>query len=127
MTVVRFDPFLRPFLLQDRTASPLDYDLLQEGENGFVLALAVPGLTEDEIEVQAEGRRLAVKAAPKADEGSYLHRGIRRGAFERVFTLAPHVEVAGAVLDKGVLRLTLERRVPEAEKPRAIAVNAKAA
>ncbi|MCB1885881.1 MAG: Hsp20 family protein [Geminicoccaceae bacterium] len=134
MTVVRFDPFLRPFLLQDRTASTIDYDFLKDGEDGFVLAFAVPGLAEDEIEVQAEGRRLTVKAAPKADpeadpgaEGVYLHRGIRRGGFERAFTLAPHVEVAGATLDKGILRLSLERRVPEAEKPRAIAVNAKAA
>ena len=53
----------------------------------------------------------------------YLHRGIAERAFERRFNLADHIKVAGADLVNGLLHIDLLREVPEAMKPRTIAIN----
>ena len=58
------------------------------------------------------------------DRSAYLHQGIAERAFERSFQLAEHVEVKGARLEKGLLHVDLERRVPEEKRPRRITINA---
>jgi len=55
-------------------------------------------------------------------ERRYLHRGIARRAFERRFSLADHIKVVGANLENGMLHVDLAREVPEAAKPRKIAI-----
>ena len=63
--------------------------------------------------------------APQAEEGrAFLHRGIAGRAFERRFVLADHIVVEGATLENGLLQLSLKHVVPEALKPRRIAVQA---
>lgn len=56
-------------------------------------------------------------------ERNYLHQGIANRAFERKFNLAEHVEVTDADLSNGLLRVSLVREIPEAMKPRSIAIN----
>ncbi len=62
------------------------------------------------------------KAHKEEEGGRYLHRGIARRAFERRFSLADHIKVTGASLDNGMLHVDLVREIPEAMKPRQIAI-----
>ena len=131
MTIVRFAPF-RATRALDRLATGggtprgVAYDIAHDDDDRFAVTLAVPGYDEAQIEITAQDRVLTVKGKPVEDdapaEDGYLHRGIPTGAFEQRFVLAPHVEVAGAELKQGLLRIVLERRVPEALRPRTIAI-----
>jgi molecular chaperone IbpA len=58
----------------------------------------------------------------EAKDGEYLHRGIAGRSFERKFELADHVRVEDAALANGLLRVSLKREIPEAMKPRKIAI-----
>jgi molecular chaperone IbpA len=109
-------------------------DLIKSGDDQYEVVLAVPGFAQDELTLSVENGVLTVrgepKAAPKAaDDGerSWLYRGIARGQFERSFSLAEHVQVRDAALKDGLLRIQLVREVPEALKPRTIAINQPAA
>ena len=70
---------------------------------------------EDQLVVTGKGRN-------GEEAAKYLHRGIARRAFERRFQLAEHIKVTGAALDNGLLHVELAREVPEAAKPRTIAI-----
>ncbi len=87
------------------------------------------GFGEDDldIEVQENVLTIAGKRVPSedAEQRNYLHRGIAERSFERRFHLADHVQVREASLQNGLLRIQLEREIPEAKKPRRIAVNGK--
>lgn len=134
MSIVRFDPLFRTVRDFDRVTGELlgsravyapDYDIVEHGEDKFSVALAVPGFDLDELEITVKDRELLVKGQPKAEnKANYVRRGIARGAFQRSFTLGEHIEIAGAALEKGILRVELERRVPEAMKPRTIQIAA---
>jgi molecular chaperone IbpA len=102
------------------------YNIEKLGEDRYVLTMAVAGFGPDDLEITAQENVLTVAGkAPQSDEGRrYLHRGIAGRAFERRFVLADHIEVAGAELANGLLHVALERRVPEALKPRRIAIAA---
>jgi molecular chaperone IbpA len=69
---------------------------------------------------------LTIRSTPEKaekEEVTYLHRGIARRAFELRFSLADYIEVAGASVDNGLLNVELVRNVPEAMKPRTIAIS----
>ena len=86
--------------------------------------MAVAGFSHDEIDVTVHENSLLVtgKAKNEDENGRYLHRGIARRAFERRFSLADHIKVVGASLVNGMLHVDLAREVPEAMKPRKIAI-----
>jgi molecular chaperone IbpA len=102
------------------------YNIEKTGEDSYVLTMAVAGFGPGDIEVVARENTLTVAGrAPQAEEGrAFLHRGIAGRAFERRFALADHIVVEGATLENGLLQLSLKRVVPEALKPRRIAVQA---
>jgi molecular chaperone IbpA len=81
----------------------------------------------DALEITKDGNLLTVEgAAPESDEQVvYLHKGISSRKFRREFTLADHVDVANATLELGMLNVRLVREVPEALKPKKIAINNK--
>ncbi len=100
------------------------FDIERQGEDSYRITLAVAGFRPDEIEVVAQQNQLTVtgRRAEDKDEGQYLHRGIAARPFERRFQLADFVEVRSAGFDNGLLRIDLQRVVPEAMKPRKIAI-----
>jgi molecular chaperone IbpA len=100
-------------------------DIERTDEDHYRISLAVAGFTADEITITAEQDTLRVEGR-KANRGEhkYLHQGISARPFRRVFNLADHVQVKGASLDKGLLQIELVREVPEAMKPRKIAIGA---
>ncbi|MDE0335228.1 MAG: Hsp20 family protein [Defluviicoccus sp.] len=102
------------------------YDIEKTGENAYCVTLAVAGFGDDDISIEVKENRLTVTGKPaggKSAGDAYLHRGIPTGGFERRFDLADHIRVTGAALDKGLLHIDLVREVPEALKPRTIAID----
>ncbi len=126
--------FDRMFNLLD-TATRLDegapsyppYNIEKTGEDTYRIGMAVAGFSEADIEVTAKENSLLVtgKKDPKARDSTtdrYLHRGIATRDFERRFDLADHIRVTGARLENGLLHIELVRELPEAMKPRSIAI-----
>jgi len=103
------------------------YDIIKTGEDTYRVVLAVPGFSEDELSLSYEPNLLVVSSLrSEAGDTSYLHRGISAPKFEHRFELADHVRVEGARLDKGMLSIDLVRELPEAMKPRKIAIGTQA-
>ena len=100
------------------------YNIEKTGEDSYVLTLAVAGFGPDDIElvVQDNTLRVSGRAASQPAGGELLHRGIAARAFERRFALADHIQVENADLVHGLLRIGVKRIVPEALKPRRIAI-----
>lgn len=104
------------------------YNIERVGEDAYRITMAVAGFGEADIDVQVKENQLTItgrveKATDEARETQFLHRGIAERAFERRFNLADHIRVAGADLVNGLLHVELVREVPEAMKPRSIAIN----
>jgi len=132
-----FSPLLRTAIGFDRLARLADtaraaadapsyppYNIERTADDAYTLTMAVAGFGQDDIEITAQDNVLLVsgKAPQGADTGRFLHRGIAGRAFERRFVLADHIRVEGADLANGLLHVALKREVPEALKPRRIAI-----
>jgi molecular chaperone IbpA len=99
------------------------YNIERVGEDRYQISLALAGFVPEDITITAEQNVLTVEGG-KAAKGDhqYLYQGISGRPFRRVFNLADHVQVKGASFDAGLLRIDLVREVPEAMKPRRIAI-----
>ena len=110
----------------DAGSSYPPYNIERTGENAYRITVAVAGFSDTDISIEAKENTLTIKGEKqaKAEEkkGEVLYQGIAARAFERVFQLAEHVEVRGAALENGLLHVDLVRQVPEAMKPRRIAI-----
>jgi molecular chaperone IbpA len=102
------------------------YNIAQINEDEYMISLAVAGFGMDNLSIEKDNKVLKIEGtAPKGDDDvNYLHKGIGGRSFRREFTLAEHVEVAGANLELGMLNIHLKREVPEELKPRKIEINA---
>jgi len=101
------------------------YNIARTGEDHYQIALALTGFTPDEIAITAEQNVLTVEGSKtENNEHRYLYQGISQRPFRRVFNLADYVQVKGASFEGGLLKIELVREVPEAMKPRKIAINA---
>ena len=100
------------------------YNIEKTAEDAWRISVAVAGFTEADLSVEQRENALIVSGRKVAeDEGRvYLHRGIATRAFERRFHLADHIRVTGASHVNGMLHIDLVREVPEALKPRQIAI-----
>lgn len=105
------------------------HNIVQRDETNFVVEVAVAGFAESEINVEladnvltVTGEKVKHEDAPSAH---YLHQGISNRNFVRDFTLADNVEVRGAVVENGILSVSLELVVPEEKKPKKIALTFK--
>ncbi len=101
---------------------PYNIEILDE--NRYCITLAVAGFDESDLDISVEKGVLTIRGK-KENEGErkYLHQGIANRAFERKFNLADYVEVTGADLNNGLLSISLVKEIPEAMKPRTIAIN----
>ncbi len=121
----------------DRLASILDslanfdgdqgfppYNIERLGENEYRITMAVAGFSESDLTVETKEGMLSIRGQKKAEEKKreYLHNGIAARNFERRFQLADYVEVSKATLENGLLHVDLKREIPEAMKPKTIAI-----
>ena len=111
--------------LDEQAVSYPPYNIEKLDEDNYRITMAVAGFGEDELDVTVKDGILIVsgKAESKDAERKFLHRGIARRAFERRLQLADYIQVSGARLENGLLHVDLVREVPEAMKPRQIAIN----
>ncbi|EJC83348.1 molecular chaperone (small heat shock protein) [Rhizobium leguminosarum bv. trifolii WSM2297] len=99
------------------------YDIVKTSEDDYRIEMAVAGFAEGDLDIAQERNVLVVKGQKTEEkDGEYLHRGIAGRAFERRFELADHVRVENASLTNSILVIALKREVPEAMKPRKIAI-----
>ena len=103
------------------------FNIEKRGDDDFRITLALAGFRADDIDITAQQNLLTVtgrKQDEARDAGSeMLHVGIANRGFERRFELADHVRVSNADLADGLLVIDLVREVPEAMKPKKIAIN----
>ena len=138
MTSFDLSPLFRSTIGFDRLSRALDtayqhdarvqgyppYNIEKVDETGYRITMAVAGFGEDDLEVTQSENTLIVRGKVEKDEdgGRVLHRGIAARSFERRFQLADYIEVRDANLVNGLLHISLVREVPEAMKPRTIAI-----
>ena len=91
------------------------YNIEQKSENAFQITVAVAGFSESDLSIVLEARRLVIAGKNTGDDSAriYLHRGIATRQFQKSFVLADGMEVAGAKLANGLLKIDLERKSPE--------------
>ena len=139
MTRLDFSPLFRSTVGFDRVSRLLEaamnenagtaasyphYNIEKLSDDAYRIVMAVAGFGEADIAVTVKENTLFVegRVAGKDDGARYLHRGIAGRAFERRFDLADHIQVEGASLENGLLVIDLRREIPEALKPRTIAI-----
>lgn len=100
------------------------YNIARLGDDRYQISLALAGFRADEIRLTAEQNMLTVEGrkAEKA-ESDFVYQGIAVRSFKRQFNLADYVQVKEAKFEDGLLKIELEREVPEAMKPRQIPIN----
>lgn len=100
------------------------FDIIRDGEDSYRITLAVAGFRPEDIELVAQQNQLTVTGRRGENDGEnqYIHRGIATRSFERRFQLADFIEVGNARFDNGLLSIELRRVVPDAMKPRKIAI-----
>jgi molecular chaperone IbpA len=126
----RMADLLDRVLTQDGAASTYPpYNIEKTADGAYRISIAVAGFAEAELSVEQRETELVVSARKAQEDGTrtYLHRGIATRAFEKRFQLADHVRVTGAIHENGMLHVDLLREVPEALKPRQIAITRAAA
>jgi molecular chaperone IbpA len=103
------------------------YNIVKTGENTYDVELALAGFNKNDIEVEYKENLLSVKSKKhdeevKDDDGNVIHRGISKRMFSKSFTIANDVEVKGAELKDGLLKVSLERIIPEHKKAKTIEI-----
>jgi molecular chaperone IbpA len=100
------------------------YNILKHDEDHFEIEVAVAGFDREDISIEVDQNQLRIKGQriKEDDTSKYVHRGLAARDFERLFTLAEHMEVGDAELTNGILRVKLTRIIPEALKPRLISI-----
>lgn len=109
---------------EDAGSSYPPYNIEKLADDRYRISMAVAGFAPSDITIVAKPNQVTVSGQAKADDekAQFLHRGIAGRAFERKFDLADHIRVDTAALENGLLHIELVREVPEAMKPRTIAI-----
>jgi molecular chaperone IbpA len=126
-TTVGFEPILKR-LAEMTEAMPKiptypPYNIKKVDETKYVIEMAVAGFGRQDLELELKEDTLTVKGAVNTEDGDYLYKGIADRAFTRQFTLADTVVVKNADLINGMLKIWLERFIPEEKKPKKIEIN----
>jgi molecular chaperone IbpA len=99
------------------------YNIQRAGEDQYEITLALAGFSPADVNITAEQNVLTVEATKNEQTNAeYLYQGIATRSFRRIFNLAEYVEVKDASFENGLLKIKLEREVPEAMKPRRIQI-----
>jgi len=99
------------------------FNIIKRSDSLFEIELAVAGFNKDELTVEIDQDQLIIRGQKVTDDSKeYLHRGLAARDFEKSWTLADHMEVDEVELTNGILSVKITRMIPEALKPRLIAI-----
>lgn len=122
----RFNDLFESALRSDEPVSTYPpYNIEKRREDDYTISMVVAGFRESDLNIVVQNGQLTVSGCinDKEEEGvEYLHRGIATRTFERTFRLADHMQVTGAEINDGLLRVALVREIPEEAKPRMIPI-----
>ena len=99
------------------------YNIVKTGDNKYDVEVALAGFNKKDINVSVENGMLTIESKEdksKDKDGEVIHKGISKRYFKKSFTISDDVEVKGAELKDGMLRVSMEKIVPEAKKLRTI-------
>lgn len=101
------------------------YNIKKTGDNTYTIEIAVAGFAKSDLNIEFQNDMLIVKGGVKdnADASNYLFKGIADRAFTRTFALDDQMEIKGAGLFNGMLKIVLERLVPEHKKPKKVEIS----
>ena len=104
------------------------YNVIKIDDDHFSIELALAGIDKEALDIELDQNQLTistkkVETLDDLKELEYLHKGISNRSFTRSFTLADHVIVTGADMHNGILKVSLERQLPEELKPRKIDIS----
>lgn len=111
------------------------YNLKKVDENKYIIEMAVAGFGKQDLEIELADNKLIIKGNTKSGEpaeqstdGTWtfpqvLYQGLAMRPFTRTFDLADNVEIQGAEMLNGILRIVLEAIIPEHKKPKKIEIN----
>ncbi|QAU44424.1 small heat shock protein HspD [Bradyrhizobium guangzhouense] len=100
------------------------YNIERLSEDRYQISLAVAGFASSDFAITAEQNVVTIEGnKPDHGERNFIHRGISTRNFKRKFNLADYVQVKSASFENGLLKVDLVREIPEAMKPRRIAIN----
>jgi molecular chaperone IbpA len=130
-----FNELDRQFTNSINTGYP-PYNIVKVDEDNYQIELAVAGFRMEDLNITLDKDQLIIEGDPAFNEFTdeeqveeskqFLHKGIANRTFIRTFKIAEHMEVKGADLELGILRITLERNIPEELLPKKIAITHKA-
>jgi len=102
------------------------YNIVKKGNNKFDIEVALAGYDKKDITVEYEDKLLRIKSVKETksdkDKDGVIHQGIAKRFFSKSFTIADDVEIDGAELKNGLLKVSLRQIVPENKKPKQITV-----
>jgi molecular chaperone IbpA len=102
------------------------YNIVKTGSNTYDIEVALAGFSKDDIDVAYENNLLTIKSKEKeakdTSKDDVLHKGISQRMFSKVFTVADDVEITGAELKDGLLKVSMERIIPEAKRAKTIEI-----
>ena len=123
---VGFDSLFDEFnALADRKESNYPaYNIAKDDDEHYRIELALAGFSSDEITIQTEKGILTIEANKAEERGNYIHQGIAKRGFSKMFRLAEYMKVDDAQFVDGILTVFLHREVPKADRPQQISINA---
>jgi HSP20 family molecular chaperone IbpA len=94
------------------------FNIKKISENKYTIEVALAGFTKQDIDIELDGGKLIVKGnvESKESDDQFLFKGISDKAFTRHFTIADNMEIEGAELVNGMLKIWLETLAPETNK-----------
>jgi molecular chaperone IbpA len=127
-TTVGFEPILKRLAQITETMPKIPtyppYNIKKIDDNKYVIEMAVAGFGKQDLELELQDGTLTIKGNISSEDADYLYKGIAERGFTRQFTLADTVEVKNADLINGMLKIWLERFIPEEKKAKKINIGA---
>ena len=126
-----FDSFFDSDMRMINSSNYPPYNIVKTGKNNYDIEVALAGFNKKDINVTVEGGKLTIESVKmkdvsddnvKSDDDSILHKGISKRSFNRVWTISEDVEVKAAELKDGLLKVSMEKIVPEKDKLRKISI-----
>jgi molecular chaperone IbpA len=126
--------FDRPMRLLDEMSNALTgrntsfppYNIKQLGDDRYQIEMAVAGFSKKDLKIELANNQLSIEgsqeSSTESEESNYLYKGIAARQFKQSFALEDHVKVLGSELKDGVLKIELERQIPEEKRPRSIEI-----
>jgi len=99
------------------------YNIVKIDEENFQIEMAVAGFDKKEVSISKEKEKLIIEGEQDTESKEYVHQGLASRSFKRSFTLADDIIVKGANMKNGILIVSLERIVPEEDKPQEIKIS----